>query len=114
MAAQLNLDELLTGTLGVVNHATQEAISATFANVSASSSDTSIFTVTLNPDNTLVVDGLAVGSGTLTVTADATYSDPASGITVTHNKSVTVAVTISPAETATDLVVTFGTPVPQV
>lgn len=114
MAAQLNLNELLTGTLGIVNHATGEAITATFANVTATSSDTTVFTVTQNPDNSLTVDGIALGSGTLTVTTDATYTDPDPSVgLVTVSKSVTVTVTISPAQTATDLVVNFGTPVPQ-
>ena len=115
MAAQLNLNELLTGTLGIVNHATGDVISATFANVSAISSDPTIFTVELNPDNSLTVDGIALGSGTLTVTADATYTDPDPTVgLVTVNKTVAISVTISPAQTATDLVVNFGTPVPQV
>lgn len=114
MAAQLNLNELLTGTLGIVNHATGEAISATFANVTATSSDTTIFAVTLNPDNSLVVDGVALGTGTLTVTTDATYTDPDPAVgLVTVNKTVAISVAISPAQTATDLVVNFGTPVPQ-
>lgn len=114
MAAQLNLEELLTGTLGIVNHATGEAITATFANVTATSSDETIFTVVLNPDGSLTVDGIALGNGTLTVVADCTYTDPDPAVgLVTVGKSVAVSVTISPAQTATDLVVNFGTPVPQ-
>lgn len=112
MAAQLNVNELLVGTLGLVNHATGEAITATFANVSVSSSDTTIFTTTLDGSGNVDVDGVAVGTGLLSVTADATYVDPATGSTVTFTKLVTISVTVSPAATATDLVVNFGTPTP--
>ena len=112
MAAQLNVHELLVGTLGLVNHATGEAITATFANVSTSSSDTSIFTVALDATGLVDVTGIAVGTGTLSISADATYVDPGSGVTVTFTKLLTVAVTVSPTATATDLTITFGNPTP--
>ena len=112
MAAQLNVNELLVGTLGLVDHATQQPIAATFANVSVSSSDTSIFTTNLDASGNVDVDGVAVGTGTLSISADATYVDPATQATVTFTKILTVSVTVSPANTATDLVVNFGTPQP--
>lgn len=112
MSAQLNVNEMLVGTLGLVDHSTQQPITATFANVNVSSSDTAIFTTKLDSAGNVDVDGVAVGNGTLTVSADATYIDPATKATVTFTKLVTVSVTISPATTATDLVVTFGNPQP--
>lgn len=112
MSAQLNVNEMLVGTLGLVNHQTQQPITATFANVTVTSSDPTIFTTALDASGNVDVDGVAVGSGTLTISADATYVDPATGATVTFTKLLTVSVTISPAATATDLVVTFGAPQP--
>jgi len=112
MSAQLNVNELLVGTLGLVDHATQQPITATFTNVSVSSSDTSIFTASLDGSGNVDVDGISAGSGTLSISADATYVDPATQATVTFTKVLTVSVTVSPATTATDLVVTFGTPQP--
>jgi hypothetical protein len=112
MAAQLNVNEMLVGTLGLIDHATQQPIPATFGNVSVSSSDTSIFTTNLDNNGNVDVDGIAVGTGTLTISADATYTDPATQATVTFTKILTVSVTVSPANTPTDLVISFGTPQP--
>lgn len=112
MAAQLNAHELLVGTLGLVNHATGEAITATFTNVSVSSSDTATFTAALDGSGLVDVTGVAVGTGTLSISADATYVDPASSATVTFTKLLVVAVTVSPSATATDLVIAFGKPTP--
>lgn len=112
MSAQLNVNELLIGTLGIVDHSTQQPITATFANVSVSSSDATIFTVTLDASGNVDVDGVSVGAGTLSVSADATYIDPATLATVTFNKLLTVTVTVSVANTATDLVISFGMPQP--
>lgn len=112
MAAQLNVQELLVGTLGLINHATGEAITATFTNVSVSSSDTTIFSASLDGSGLVDVTGVAVGTGTLSISADATYIDPGSGATVIFTKLLVVSVTVSPSATATDLVIAFGTPTP--
>ena len=113
--AKVNVKEFLTGTLGIVNHETQEAIPATFANESFASADEGIATVALDPadgpDNAILdFKGIAEGETTLNIEVDATYVDPATGETVTKHKSVVVTMTVTKPveETETDLVVTFG------
>lgn len=114
MAVSLNVQETLLGTLGIVNHADGTPIPATFANAAFTSSDPTIFTAAADSADAEEVDivGVAVGTATLSVSADCTYNDPATQQPVTVNKTATISVTISPAATATDLVVTFGTPTP--
>lgn len=112
MALTINANELVVGTLGLVDHATGNPITATFTNISFSGSDNTLFTVTQSTTDltSVTVTGVAAGTGTLTATADATYVDPANGNSVTVTKSVVIGVTISPAGTVADLVVNFGAP----
>lgn len=117
LAMEFNVKEFVDTNLALVDHDTQAPIDATFANITLTSSDTSVFTCDsdVNADGITDVLGIAEGSATLTVTADATYTDSKTGLVVTGNKSVDVPVTITaPAPTAenTDLVVTFGPATP--
>lgn len=110
---QLETKQFVDSILSLVDHDTQQPIDATFTNVVLTSSDPSIFTADgdVNGDGTVDVVGVAAGSGTLNVKADATYTDSNTKKEVTVNKEANVDVTITePAPTAenTDLVVTFG------
>lgn len=111
MAVNINVQETLAGVLGLVDHSTGTPIPATFANETFTSADETIFTAALTEDDTVTVSGISVGTANMVVVADVSYTDPATGKAITANKIANIAVTISPASTLTDLVVTFGTPV---
>ncbi len=117
LAMELNAKEFVDSILGLVDHDTQESIDATFANITLGSSDSSIFTTDTDVDADGVLDivGVSEGTATLTVTADATYTDKNTGKEVTANKTATIDVTVHaalPGAENTDLVVTFSAPKP--
>jgi len=111
--ATVLVKEFLKGTLGIVNHETQEPIDALFANEAFVSADENIATVSLDPGDgpdTAVLDfkGIAKGETDLDIDVDATYVDPKSNEQVTKHKKVRVHMTVEAGETETDLVVNFG------
>lgn len=118
MSAELNVKQFVAGVFGIIRHDDGTPITATFANETFSSSDTSIFTAEVDPGDgpdTAIVDvkGVAEGPGSLHVEVDASYTDPGTGQLVTKHKTADIQVTITaapPSETETDLVVNFGTP----
>lgn len=121
MSSKLNIKEFVQGNISLVNHADGLAIVATFANETFVSADESVAVVVVDPTDgpdTAILDiqGVAVGETDITITADATYTDPNTNEVVTKSKSVTVHVTISApvSEAETDLVVTLGDPQPVV
>lgn len=90
--------------------------SATLSNVSYTSSDPTIFTVTVDPNspNGAIITGLGVGTATLTETATATEPD---GTTTEQLQGVaTIVLTAAPPPppppppVAASLAFTFGTP----
>lgn len=112
MALTLSTNEFATGALGLVEHATGNPIVATFANVTGTSADSTIFTVAPNTTDATSIDvtGVAVGTANLTVTATVTYVDPATSQSVSVSKTAIISVTITQGTTAADLVVNFGVP----
>lgn len=116
MSLTLDANELVKGVLGVVRRDTGAAVAnLSFSDITFTSSDTAIFGVTLDPEpNTLDVQTVAVGSAVLSLTTTASYTDPDDETkTRTESKSVSIPVTVTQPATQTDLVVTFGTPIPQ-
>lgn len=111
---ELQIKDFVDANLGLVDHDTQAAITATFANIVMTSSDPTIFTVDsdVDTDGTMDVVGVAVGTATLTVSADVSYNDSKTGLDVTANKTVDVPVTITASPESADLVVTFSAPKP--
>lgn len=117
LAMQLDTQEFVDAMLALENSADQSKVDATFANIVLTSSDPTIFTADtdVNADGTLDIVGVAVGTASLHVAADATYTDPNTQAVITANKTADIAVTISappPGAINTDLVVTFDTPQP--
>lgn len=117
--AQFNVKEFVQGNVSLVNHVDGSPIEATFANEQFSSADESVATVNVDPadgPDTAVLDivGVSVGETDITVTVDASYTDPNTNESLTKSKSVTIQVTITePVEQAeTDLIVNLGTPQP--
>lgn len=115
LAMELNTQEFVDTMLALENSADQTKVDATFANVVLTSSDPTIFTADkdVNADGTLDIVGVAVGTASLNVTADATYTDPNTSEVITANKSADIQVTITappPGAINTDLVVTFSDP----
>lgn len=114
-AMQLQTKNFMDAILTLVDHDTLDPIQATFANIELTSSDPSIFTTTedVDADGTVDIVGVAVGTGSLHVKTDVTYTDKNTKLPVTDTKEVDVDVTITePAPDAekTDLVVTFSDP----
>jgi hypothetical protein len=113
----LDLKTFVDTVLALEDTDTKAPITATFANIAMTSSDTSIFTADsdVNADGTVDIVGVAAGTATLTVTADASYTDGNTGKAVTANKSATIDVTVSeplPGDENTDMIVSFGAPSP--
>lgn len=121
MSLTLDPKEVAKGVLGVVRRDTGAPVdNLTLSNLTFTSSDTTVFGVTADPDpNTLDVQTVAPGSGIMGVSALCVYDDPDDTNTDpsipkkqrTETKSASVPVTVSQPATQTDLVVTFGTPV---
>ena len=113
---QITTKQFTDANLALVDHATLNTITATFANVVLTSSDESIFTATsdVNGDGVLDIVPVNPGTATLTATADASYTDANTGQPVTVNKGATIEVTVTaPVEgQLTDLVLTLSDPQP--
>jgi len=112
---QVKVKDFLIANLGIVNHETQEAIDALFANETFLSADDSIVGVSLDPSDgpdtaVLDFDVKAVGEVELTVDVDATYVAPGINEQVTRHKQVKITMTVTAPveEGATDLVLNFG------
>jgi hypothetical protein len=110
---ELQKQQFVDSILGLVDHDTQAAIPATFANIVLTSSDPAIFTADtdVNNDGTIDVVGVSEGTATLNVKADVTYTDTHTNLEVTASKEANVPVTVTaPPPTAenVDLVVTFS------
>ena len=95
MALSLNQGQFALGVLALIDSDTNNAVSATFANPVFTGSNDAAFTVA--PDssdpNTARVTAVAAGTGTVSASVDATYTDSVSGSPVT--KSLTVSVDVS-------------------
>lgn len=119
MALQFDVKNFVVATLGIVKHDDQTPVDATFANETFTSDNEAVVTATVDAGDTpdtgvLDITGVSAGTANITVSADATYTDPNTGLSVTKNKSVVIPVTITQpvSEADTDLVVNFGTPQP--
>lgn len=113
----LDLKTFVDTVLALEDTDTKAPITATFANVVLTSSDPTIFTADTdaNADGTIDIVGVAAGTATLTVTADASYTDGNTGKAVTANKSATIDVTVTaplPGDENTDMIVSFSAPTP--
>lgn len=113
ISMQLDKQKFVNTILTLVNSKTQEPVSAQFSNIVLTSSDTSIFTADTDVNNDAIIDviGVEPGSGTLTVSADATFTDPNTNEEKTVNETAEIQVTITepPAGAIdTDLVVSFS------
>jgi NCAIR mutase (PurE)-related protein len=117
MLLSLNSNQSSVGLLGLIDSDTQAQVSATFANVSFSGSNPAAFSVTqdtTNP-NQANVAGVAAGTGTISATADATYTDSTTGQSVTKTGltvSVDVTVLAIVAGENVTLQLNFSTPTP--
>lgn len=111
MALSLNVQEFVTSTLGLVDHATQQPItSAVFSNQSYVSNDPTIASV----DGSGTVTGLAFGSTNIIVTTDVTYTGTEGQPKTETGKSLLVAVQVFAAALTTDLTIAFSAPQPVV
>lgn len=117
LAMELQTQDFVDSILGLEDSDTKAPIDAIFANVVLTSSDPSIFTADtdVDADGTLDIVGVAEGTATLNVKADATYIDGNTQQSVTASKEANVDVTVTkpaPGAENTDMVVSFGTPKP--
>jgi hypothetical protein len=110
---ELNTKEFVDSILALEDTDTKAPIDATFANIVLTSSDPTIFTADtdVNADGTIDIVGVAEGTATLNVKADATYIDGNTKQSVTATKEANIPVTVHaplPGAENTDLVVTFS------
>lgn len=112
MSLSLAANQSSIGQLSIVDNTSGAVVAATFANVQANVSDATLFSAVVNSDNSITVSGVAAGSGTLSIQADASYTDGNTGLattqTLTESVDVTVSAVISPE--GVTLQVTFSTP----
>lgn len=99
--------------IGSPVNASGDASSATLSNVTYSSSDSTVFTVSADPStpNGAIITGIGVGTATLTEAATAT--EPDGTTTETIQGVATIVLTAAPPPpppVAASLVFTFGTP----
>lgn len=108
MELKFQVGQFVVGTLGLVDHNTQEVVEATFSNPQNSSSDENV--VTVDADNKLVA--VAEGTADVTLQSDVEYTDANTGNSVHTTKSVVVNVTVNAAvlPQEVDLVVSFSEP----
>lgn len=108
MSFQLQKKKFVDATLAILDQVTNVDVPATFANVIMESSDPLIFSIKdENADGILDIVGVGVGSATLKVTADATFTN-SNGEVVTESKTASIVVDVTaPAADATELVVTL-------
>lgn len=114
MSLTIVANQLVSGTLGLLDTVTNNPVTSSFANSVATSDTPGAFTAAIDGAGNVVVTGVAAGAGTLTVSADCSYVD-STGANQTKNLSTTIDVTISEVITAdsVQLVVSFGAPVNQ-
>lgn len=115
LAMELKTKNFMDSILTLVDSDTRNPIQATFSNIELTSSDPAIFTASddVDADGTVDIVGVAAGSGTLHVKADATYTDSKTGKETTQTKEVDVDITVTeaaPDAENTELVVTFSDP----
>lgn len=112
----LNLvsNQKVAGTLGLLDSTTNTPVSASFSGVTATSDTPAAFTASVDADNNIDVVGVAAGSGVLTISAVAAYTD-STNAPATQTLTTTVNVIISAVIVADQVVltVTFGSPVNQ-
>lgn len=96
------------GTLSLLDDANQP-ITATFANINLTGIDGSVFTAATDGSTEVTITPVAVGTQTLSISADVSYVDVNLGQT-TVNKGVTVdiAVVAAPQLQATVLSINFA------
>lgn len=97
MSLTLSSKQFALGQLALIDSDTQAQVLATFANPVFAGDNDAAFTVA--PDasdpNTARVTGVAAGTGNVTASADATYTDANTGQQVTQSLKVAVDVTVT-------------------
>ena len=114
MSLSLASNQKSLGTLGLQDTVTGASVTASFTNVAPTSDNTSIYTATVDGSGNVVVSGVTPGTGTLTVTATAAYTD-STGAAQSAPLTVTVGITVTKVITADSvaLTISFGTPTAQ-
>jgi hypothetical protein len=110
MALSLASNQIVIGTLGLTdttNPAT--VVTGTFAGTTATSDTPAAFTALVDANGNVDVTGVAAGTGNLTVTTTAAYTD-STGAAQSVSLSLTVAVTVTAVVVADSvaLSITFG------
>jgi hypothetical protein len=110
MALTFNVGQKSQGTLGLTDTVTNQPVQATFASVTATPDNASVFTAVVNADNSITATAVAPGSANLNVSASVSYTD-STGTAQTVTLTVSIPVTV--AQLTADsvaLTLTFGTP----
>lgn len=108
MALTLKTNEKAQGTLSLTDDVTSNVVTASFSGTSVSVDNTAAFTAVVNADGSITATAVAPGSGILTVSTTASYTD-SNNQPKTEPKIVNVGVSVAqPTADATTLVLTFG------
>lgn len=112
MGLTLASNQFSLGQLGLIDSDTLEAVSASFSNQSFSGGNDSAFTVAQDADpNVVKVSGVAEGSGQVSFSATAVYTDKfGNGKTKDLSGTIDVTITAVQQEQNVTLVVNFGDP----
>lgn len=114
MSITLNANQFSLDTISLIDSDTGNAVAATFANQSFSSSDPSVFTSVQDSSDPNSTRDTAVGAGSasLNISAEATYTDGNTGQSVTKTLTLVVDVTVVAIVAGENvaLVLTQGTP----
>jgi hypothetical protein len=114
MSLNLASNQKALGTLGIIDEVTQAAVTGTFTGTSVASDTPSSFTAEVDPSGNVVVTGVTAGSGILSVSSTAAYTD-STGASKSELLAASIPVTVTAVVTAdkVSLVVNFGAPIAQ-
>ena len=115
MALSLASNQLVIGTLGLVDQTNPATVvTGTFTGTTATSDTPAAFTALVDASGNVDVTGVAAGTGNLSVTTTAAYTDStgtAQSVSLTTSVPVTVTAVVTADQVA--LTVTFGSPTAQ-
>ncbi len=114
MATSLAANQKTLGALGLQDKVTSALVTATFSGTSAASDNDGVATASVDSDGNIVVIGVAAGDCNVSITSTANFTNSL-GQPATSTQTISVAVHVDAVVTADDvqLIVTFGSPIPQ-
>jgi len=109
MSVEIQSNQLVVGTLSLIDSVTSAPVAATFSGTTAVSDNPAAATASVNADGTVTITGVAAGGCNVTISSTASFTNSL-GTASSGSVSTIVAVTIDAIQTAdgVTLVVTFA------